>query len=119
MSLLSGDTVRVSFVVGSPPGGVAPIFSIYDDQQQEILLLAAHGDALVLRLRRLAADLRLESPELRWEDALEGVNPGDTVNVGAWRTPGSWPSGRARLCLGVDSRGVCAAPDFGHGWVLL
>jgi VanZ like protein len=45
----------------------APIFSIFDDQQQEILVLAQAGQAIHFRTRTRAADLELRSLSFRLE----------------------------------------------------
>lgn len=112
-ALLDGDTVTVTALAGPPPPGPAPIFSIYDHRQKEILFLGADGHDLVLKLRRRAADLRLGSPELRWEDGLAGITAGDTLRLAAWR------HGRAGMCARIGAETRCDTPAVARGWVLL
>lgn len=79
--------VSVRFVAGPPPPGPAPIFSIYDDRQRRILFVGADRDDLRISLRRHADELRLDRPEIRFEDALAGVSPGDTLGIDLERVP--------------------------------
>lgn len=80
-ALERGDPVRVRFVAGPPPPGLAPIFSVYDDRRERIFLLGADRDDLVLTLRRRADDARLDRPEVRLTGGLRGVEAGDTVEL--------------------------------------
>ncbi len=112
-SLLSGDTIVVVAIAGPPPERLAPIFSIYDQQRTEVMLLGAEGSDLVLRMRRNAARWRLDQPDLRWQEALRGVGPGDTVRVSLWRN-GAWG-----FCLRAAAPVRCATVGPWEGWMLL
>ena len=106
----SGGQLAVTFVAARPPPRVAPIFSIYDDQQHEIVLLGADGADLVVHQRTRATSLRLDSPELRWTRALAGVSEGDTVDVSMAYRGGS-------TCLTLNRSTRCdIAPSVGSGW---
>lgn len=112
-AILSGDTVAVTFIAGPPPPGPAPIFSIYDERQKEMLFLGADGDDLLLQVRRRAADLRFARPQLRWDGALAGVAAGDTLRLAAWR------DGRTGMCARIETEEWCSAPGASEGWMLI
>jgi hypothetical protein len=92
----------------------APIFSIFDDQQQEILVLAQAGHAIHFRTRTRAADLELRSPSVR----LEGfpTAPGTPVEIAILR---DGPS----VSLSIDSSPGQARwtsrTTVGSGWAML
>jgi hypothetical protein len=92
----------------------APIFSIFDDQQQEILVLAQAGHTIHFRTRTRAADLELRSPSVR----LEGfpTEPGTPVEITILR---DGPS----LSLSIDnSQGQgrwTSRTTVGSGWAML
>ena len=82
--LFLGDwQLEGEIVVGAPPGGVSPILSVYDGNQQEILLLGAHDQALVFRPRLLARRLGFDAPDIRVTGAFDPFSPGDTVTIAA------------------------------------
>lgn len=111
--LLEGAPLRTLVQVGRPPSRLAPIVSVYDEQQREILLLGVARNDLVYRYRTRAVDLRLEGTYLYVIDALGGHARGDTVLLGARI------DGRA-FCLTVDGRESCGlGPSAGDGWRLL
>lgn len=116
-------TARVR--LGPPPDGLAPILSLYDDRQQENLLLGQDRHDLVLQVRYRADALRLRRPEIRLRDALAGHAAGDTVRLAGWRPvgkPGTDSTARPgdAYCLAageVDACGLGFPP--GRGWTLL
>lgn len=88
-SLLEGDwSLDGRVVIGSQFRAVAPIISIYDRHQREILLLGAHRDDLVFRERLLAHALGFETPDLRLLDVFASLAPLDTVPISALRRDG-------------------------------
>jgi len=117
-SLQRGTPIRVRFAAGPPPPDLAPIFSVYDDHQKEVLLIGADGPDLVMTLRRRADDARLDRPEMRVRGALEGVAAGDTVEIDARPVrPGSY-----RLAVRSAVGSVASAvrgPTLGRSWSLL
>ena len=106
--------LQASAVVEGSTEHEAPIFSIFDDQQQEILLLAQAGHTIHFRTRTRAADLELRSPSVR----LEGfpTEPGTPVEITIVR---DGPS----LSLSIDdSRGQghwTSRTTVGSGWAML
>lgn len=113
-SLLTGVNVEAIAVAGPAPSALAPVFSIYDGAQREIVLLGADRSDLVFRLRRRAAALKLDQPDVRLFGALRSVQRGDTVTLSARSVQG-------QLCLaaapGPSRCGV--GPTVGEGWALL
>ncbi|MDT8342061.1 MAG: VanZ family protein, partial [Longimicrobiales bacterium] len=111
---LEGDfTLEAVVVKGPPPHGVAPVVSIYDGWQREILLLGAHREDLVFRERTRAQAVGLDFHDLRLRDALAPFAVGDTLTIGARRTDGV-------LCLRVDAGEVCGVGMTpGRTWGLL
>ena len=100
-------------VVGPGPRSVSPILSIFDGNQEEVVLLGAHGNDLVFRERTLARGVRLDSPDFRVTGAFALFSPGDTVTIAAWRDNGG-------LCLRLEETRKCdvgATP--GRSWGLL
>ena len=108
--LRAGEPIVVSFVAGSEPFGLAPVFSIYDGMQREILVLGARDGDLVFRLRRRASDWRLRSPEARYP----GTAPasGDTALVRMTVRDGS-------TCMEIPNAECLALATPGRGWSLL
>lgn len=104
----------VTFVVGPAPDGLAPVFSVYDHQQNEILLLGVDGDDLRYLPRTRSVALRLDRPDLVAPDALAGFVPGDTVVATVAVGP------RRHPCISLNRRTTCdVAPGFAAGWSLL
>ena len=86
---------------GPPPEALAPVVSIYDDRQKEIVLLGASGSGLVYRFRMIADEVRLDGADLEFDGALEGVVAGEVVEVGVNRRGAEWcaSAGRRRVCV--------------------
>lgn len=111
--LAGGAEVRVRLVAGTPPPGVGAFVTIYDEFRQEMLLVGADEDDLVLRMRVLAENLRLDKPFPRLRDALAAYAPGDTLEVSGRFDAGTW-------CLGVAGEETCGiGMDASNGWRLL
>lgn len=94
------DSLVVRAVAGPRPLHLAPLFSIADDREREILLLGVDGADLVFMVSTRAADLRLRQPMLRWPRALAAVSAGDTLSLSAWRTSTGW-------CLRLNQLARC------------
>jgi hypothetical protein len=83
---LQGVPLDVSVRAGRPPQMLAPIFNIYDENQQEVLLIGANRADLVLHYRMRAAVFRLNRPELYVPGALRDVREGDLLQLQLRRT---------------------------------
>lgn len=112
-ALSDGLEVELRMVVGPEPERLAPIFSIYDELEREVLLIGARGVDLVVRRRDVGSALTLDGADPVWWGAFAGVERGDTVRV-AVRQRG------ADLCAEVDGRSRCdIAVGVGSGWTAL
>jgi hypothetical protein len=113
-ALLERDSLVVEFTAGPAPAGLAPVFSIYDHDRVEILLLGIDGEDLIFHQRTRSSSLRLDRPDLVFRGALAGVLPEDAVRVTL-----TWGAARAP-CLSLNRRNTCdVAPGFAAGWTLL
>ncbi len=84
--LRSGAALNATAVAGPAPPALAPIVSIFDGSQTEIVVLGADATDLVLRIRYRANDFRLDRPDLRVRHAFAATRPGDTINLRAENT---------------------------------
>jgi hypothetical protein len=110
--LLGGTTVYVRFIAGPPVTAVAPIFSIFDDQQREVLLLGADRADGVFRYRMRGGGI-LDQPDLRLRGAMRALAPGDSSRMVVWRR------GRA-FCMTVGTQQSCNLGfTVGRTWGLL
>jgi hypothetical protein len=110
--LAEGAPLEVHARAGSPPPGLAPIFSLFNDRQEEVLVFGIDGADLVFRPRTRAVDLRLLPPQARWPGAARGLVRGRPTVLRAWRAPHG-------VCLALDSRSSCGlGPSVGSGWML-
>jgi hypothetical protein len=73
-------------VLGSPTNGLAPVGSIYDGRQREVMLLGQDGKDLAFRIRMRASIAKLRGPLILLTHGMDGA-PGDTVEAeGALRS---------------------------------
>lgn len=101
------------FIAGPPTSAIAPLVSVFDERQREIVLLGPDRGDVVLRYRRHAADWNLDAPDLRFAHVAGAWAPGDTTVITIERTPGG-------ACLTTAGTSVClkdATP--GRAWSLL
>ncbi len=112
--LRAGAALELRLVVGPRVSRLAPLLSINDDAQREILLLGADRDDLVLRWRMPAAAWRLDQPEARVARAFAGRRDGDTIALAVSRT-------RDGYCIAVEGGARTCRLTFGpgRGWSLL
>ena len=98
--ILEGAPLVARVIAGTRTPRLAPIVSIYDDHQREIVLLGADREDLVWRMRAHASDFGLDQPDVRFRGALRGVARGDSLRVAAWRDGTTY-------CLSVTQRRRC------------
>jgi VanZ family protein len=96
-----GAPVRVAAVAGPPVSGLAPIFSIYDDEFREILLLGTDGEDAVFQFRTLGMALGMDRPGLRLPGAFRGIPEGAPLRMGVVRRGGGY-------CMAVNATSSCS-----------
>jgi hypothetical protein len=110
--LAEGAALEVHVRAGSPPPGLAPVFSLFNGRQEEVLVFGFDGADLVFRPRTRAVDLRFLPPEARWPGAARGLTRGRPVVLRAWQAAHG-------VCLALDSRSSCGlGPTVGSAWML-
>jgi hypothetical protein len=87
--LAPGSVLEVKATSGHPTHDVAPIFSIFDDRQREILLLGQDGLDLVFRVRTRTGPLGLRGPALQLSHALP-PDTGVSIELRARYRPGHY-----------------------------
>ena len=118
--LRKGARVEAVIVPGAPTGGLAPIVSILDEEQMQILVLGQDGRDLVFRLRTRSRDARLQQPAARLRHAFARVDSTDTLRIFGERRGGELAVGMQVGEEGERSRGravVALSPS--RGWELL
>lgn len=112
--LLRGDPVVVHARLDGPrPAKPAPVFSIFDGQQREVLFLGVAGDDGVARIRRRAAEARLHWPFQAAPDLFAGTEPGHE-GVYAWTE--RWDG----ECLDWGGRRACGIREpVSRGWAFV
>lgn len=111
--LMRGAPIAVTAVAGPSTKRIAPLFSIYDEREREILLIAPRRNDLIIRYRTRGFTWGLDRPYLTAWGALNGVRPGDTLQVQMWRQAGS-------LCVAINRRQDCGLGfTAGAGWSVL
>lgn len=120
-ALEAGAPIRIRFVAGDPPSGLAPVFGLHDDRGRLAVLIGVDGRDLVVTFGRRADAARLDRPVLRLRDGLAGFSAGDTLAVDV----ASLPSGAYRLsATALPPRGGAGATGTrgfapGRTWALL
>jgi hypothetical protein len=111
-SLLSGDTLRVQARAGPRPPALAPLVTVHDERQREIMLLGIDRDDVVYRHRTRAIGAGLFGPVIRVRRALHGATPGEPLSVAVRRSA-------AGSCVRVNTEDHCGlGPTVGSGWTL-
>lgn len=108
--LLDSAELRVVFTAGAPTSDLAPLVSIFDGAQREIMLLAVDGRDVVFRLRPRAARVALESPLLRWPGG-HAWAAGDTVDLRLRPAGPGW-------CLASRGLESCQPLLLRDGWMV-
>jgi hypothetical protein len=111
--LIGRETLRVRAVAGPPVAGLAPLLSIHDEHQHEVLLLGPDKDDLVYRFRTRAVAWGFDSPELRVPGAMRGIHAGEPLMVVV-------APQRNGYCIEVNRTATCGIGfSAGSGWTLL
>jgi len=113
---LAADTVVIDVVTiaGGKTEDLASIFSVYNEREEEAILLGQNGTNLVFRERRRAADARLRGPVIALRGAMG--RPGDTLEL---RAVIRGPSLLLRAVDGSDTVQDNLRLTASMGWVLL
>jgi hypothetical protein len=105
--------LHVKFVTGESTTSLAPIISISDEWQEEVLLIGVEGTDVVYRFNSRANSLRLHDRNVRLPDAFSKLQPGDTAELAAKFDP-------QELCVSVDNNSFCGQGfSAGDTWALL
>jgi hypothetical protein len=113
--LAPSSVLEVRGISGHPTADVAPIFSIFDDRQREIVLLGQDGRDLIFRVRTRTSQLGLRSPALRLAAALpEG--PGTRIELRARYRTGHY---HLDAEIGETSHSRDLALSASWGWTFL
>ena len=111
--LLSDATIYVRASAGPRPSRLAPLFSVHDGHQREILLLGVDGDDVVYRYRTRAIAIGLLGPEIRVRGAFRGIAWRDPLTVVVRRVGSSY-------CIRVNASEHCALGfTAGAAWAFL
>jgi len=109
----SGTPIRIRALAGSPPPGLAPLFSIYDGEQREILIVGVDGHDLVFRHRTKAIAIKLRQPLVRLRSTMDEGDTGDTLRL-------SVEVSGAGHCVTLNGNRFCNRGfSIGEGWKLL
>jgi VanZ family protein len=105
--------VRVTFEVGAPPQGTAPLFALVAPEQEVLFEVLVSGTDLVVTYRMRARSIGLDQPELRLPGALAHLVPGNAARL-EYRREGS------RHCVALDGEQQCGTGfSAAHTWALL
>jgi hypothetical protein len=106
-------------VAGTGDGGsgfLAPIMGVFDEKEQEILIVGEWGRDLIFRVRMRVSDLGLRNPALRLPDVLPAV-PGKPLEIRAGLN-----RGRLFIQLARDGqesrRELALSPNWGWSFLL-
>lgn len=80
-SLQSEKSIRIRFRRGPAPARLAPLVTLHDDLQREILLVGLEGDDLVVRRWMHGTAWGLENPAHRWPVALAPNRVGEVTEL--------------------------------------
>jgi hypothetical protein len=113
--LLAGEGIEARAVSGPPTARVAPIVSVFDEGQQEIILLGQRGTDLVFRIHTRAWTLGLRGPALLLPRALP-ADSGRPITVSG-RMHDGYLEATADTGFEATTRVLALSPSF--GWSLL
>lgn len=102
--------LTLSAVTGAPPDRLAPIVSIFDEHQTEIVLLGQRRQQAFFRLRTRVSDLKLRPPALRIPAAIPAA-AGEVIHLTASYAKGRYLL-RVATSRGVVERRLDASPNW-------
>jgi len=102
-SMLFTEPLVVEGIAGPPPRRTAPIISIYDREQRQVMLLGARGEDLVYRYRARGDRFLVDRVTVRVADAFAGLSEGEPFRL-------DWRADARGYCLELDQTRRC-----GHG----
>lgn len=112
-ALADRQAIELRIEAGASPDGLAPVLSVFDDDEREVLLIGAIGDDLIVRGWTWGSAVRLDQPDVRLRGALAGSQPGDTLLIEVRRDLDAY-------CIRAGTRTGCRlAPSLGDGWSFL
>jgi hypothetical protein len=113
--LLAGEGIEAQAISGPPTTRLAPIASVFDEGQQEIILLGQRGSDLIFRIHTRAWSLGLRGPAL----SLPGVLPTDSGRplTLSGRMHDGYVEATADTGSGPITRMLALSPSL--GWSLL
>jgi hypothetical protein len=113
-ALLASDDYRldVTAVMGEATSREAPIFSVFDAEQREMLVLSQSGSSLHYRTRSRVGEAGFHTPGVRL-DAIPDGAPGDTVRFEVVR---SGPRMLLRAATGNQVASATRALTVGGAW---
>ncbi len=103
----------------APAPGVAPIVSIYDEHQREVVLLGVDGGDVVWRFRTRGAALRFDVASLRFAGAAAGFGPADTLRLRVAPSEPGRPWGEGTCLRAAGRTAGCARSTPASTWSLL
>ncbi|MEO8200743.1 MAG: VanZ family protein [Gemmatimonadota bacterium] len=108
-------TIRIMGATGEPTPGVAPIFSIFDDHQRQILIVGQNGRDVMFRIRTRSDGLKLRGTAIKLEGALPG-EAGKPFTVQA-----EFGNGFYRLSVQAEDRSISRdlSEHASWGWSFL
>lgn len=110
--LLSRAVIEVRGRAGSPPPGLAPLFTIHDEHRREILFIGIDRADLVYRFRTRAVAWRLAGPEVRVAGAVRSGAQRERLSVVVRPTS-------AGSCVLINETKHCGLGyTLGRGWAL-
>jgi hypothetical protein len=111
--VLPTQPIEFRFVAGPRSRTLAPIVSISDQNDDEVILIGAERTDLVYRFRARANDFRLDHDNVRFVAVLKNIREGDTVAVTAFLR-------RNEQCVSVNGQQRCNHGfTVGDTWSLL
>jgi hypothetical protein len=106
------DPIRIRAIAGPRVTALAPLFSISDNREREILLVGADRRDLVFRYRTRSITWRLHQPTITVRNGM-AQDVGDTLTIEVWRDG-------EQHCVSVNADHHCGLGfTAGMAWTLL